>query len=616
MRYSLSARVLQVMALLQRRIIPTVIAVVLLSSAEQSYAIVDATFQRTDRAVESGAQQEVKPISNQAFKPLSTPTKKNNQNLLKRPTALPIPDDGWNHYSYSECCRVIIGKSYASDVNFMEDVDAVTESADFVINRYAAMGFYPPRGSEDYYLDIYIGNKKAYRFNGAGNPVKVTLGAGYAGYATDYQSEDSDKSVENVAFLVIGDNHTLPGGLMELTLAHEIFHAVQFSYKAVDDYVDDDLWVLEAMATAMEEIIYPEIDDYIHFVNDFYRNHEYSLSHWNGSHEYGASIFILYLVQRYQIDIVKDILLNIEQKNGWKQVIESALSGHGENFNEMYKGFVTALYQPQDYFSDGAEFRVDYLRSRNATVEDEIHLSKEYAIYTLKAGEPLQINGTLLNTGKIEQVEQAAGGEQCAVSQKVGDAIPILCAEDDQITLFTTGSVSETITPEPSSQVQLQGGWNLVAVDRSLMRSKLKPDVAGKMVALRNLTGVSPLAGERGDILSTLVNDKSDSYGEMVAGYIESGADESLQFRQRTESDISSISWHTMPAGWLLVPYLGTQAGTVLEIVDQIEQYSGYQVNRVLLYKNGQWTLFNPLYGVGAAQMVSSGEAVWVNIYE
>jgi hypothetical protein len=61
---------------------------------------------------------------------------------------------------------------------------------------------------------------------------------------------------------------------------------------------------------------------------------------------------------------------------------------------------------------------------------------------------------------------------------------------------------------------------------------------------------------------------------------------------------------------------LGTQAGTVLEIVDQIEQYSGYQVNRVLLYKNGQWTLFNPLYGVGAAQMVSSGEAVWVNIYE
>ena len=69
----------------------------------------------------------------------------------------------------------------------------------------------------------------------------------YAGYTDTYSN--------NVSFIVINPN--LSTKLLEVTFAHELFHAVQFSYFNKDEMSDEiwykNQWFLEGSAVAMED---------------------------------------------------------------------------------------------------------------------------------------------------------------------------------------------------------------------------------------------------------------------------------------------------------------------------------------------------------------------------
>lgn len=87
--------------------------------------------------------------------------------------------------------------------------------------------------------------------------------------------------------LAAGTSHT-PDDLLEVTAAHELFHAVQAAY----DFFDD-AWLLEGTATNMEETLYPDVDDNVAFlrVSPLTRP-GYPLDRAGfGDSEYGAWIF-------------------------------------------------------------------------------------------------------------------------------------------------------------------------------------------------------------------------------------------------------------------------------------------------------------------------------------
>lgn len=72
------------------------------------------------------------------------------------------------------------------------------------------------------------------------------------------------------AYLVIDNDFRDFGGspleLMRVTMAHEYNHILHFAYDTFQD-----LWLFEATATWIEDLVYPEINDYFNFLGPFAR---------------------------------------------------------------------------------------------------------------------------------------------------------------------------------------------------------------------------------------------------------------------------------------------------------------------------------------------------------
>ena len=94
---------------------------------------------------------------------------------------------------------------------------------------------------------------------------------------------------------------------LQVTAAHEFFHALQFSYYQGND----GRWWQEASATWMEEVAFTEADDYLQYLCAFLLSPDRSLNGGStlgsDNHVYGATVFAHFLDQRYHRDLVRRI---------------------------------------------------------------------------------------------------------------------------------------------------------------------------------------------------------------------------------------------------------------------------------------------------------------------
>ena len=137
----------------------------------------------------------------------------------------------------------------------------------------------------------------------------VELGTG--GYYGLTYPEDSSR-LSTHSYLKLDNNYTdsiyeqtRELDALRVTVAHEFFHAIHFGY-----YLGNDSgWWREASSTWMEEVAYPEMDDYLQYVPHFLRQPERSLDSGVGlssdTHVYGASIFAHFLDQRFDRDLIR-----------------------------------------------------------------------------------------------------------------------------------------------------------------------------------------------------------------------------------------------------------------------------------------------------------------------
>ena len=92
---------------------------------------------------------------------------------------------------------------------------------------------------------------------------------------------------------------------LRVTVAHEFFHMVQFGYYQGRD----GSWWQEASSTWMEDVAYPDADDYLQYVCAFLGSTSRSLDSGRplagDYHPYGASIFAHFLDQRYDRSVVR-----------------------------------------------------------------------------------------------------------------------------------------------------------------------------------------------------------------------------------------------------------------------------------------------------------------------
>jgi hypothetical protein len=170
-----------------------------------------------------------------------------------------------------------------------------------------------------------------------------------------YTSPDADQATaENPlprhlhAYLVLDNDYspfefpgTTPMHDLEVTLAHEYNHVLQFGYDAFQDP-----WFAESSATWMEDQVYGEVNDYVHYLGQWVRRYDTPLTA-NTIKEYGSAVWNDWLTQRYGPGFVRQAWAGaIATKPGGFAVnaYEAAIKADGpSSLGNDFTGFAAAV---------------------------------------------------------------------------------------------------------------------------------------------------------------------------------------------------------------------------------------------------------------------------------
>ncbi|MFT5374710.1 MAG: hypothetical protein ACI906_001530 [Candidatus Latescibacterota bacterium] len=143
---------------------------------------------------------------------------------------------------------------------------------------------------------------------------------------------------------------------LRVTIAHEFHHAIQFGYYQGSD----SIWWQESTSTWMEEVAYPEVDDYLQYLPSFLGSPHRALN--SGSrvgadfHIYGTSIFSHFLDQRYSREVNRLV---------WEEMGRRG-NAQLEHFNRVLLGIqpgglsiAVSQFAVWNYFT-GSRFREGY----------------------------------------------------------------------------------------------------------------------------------------------------------------------------------------------------------------------------------------------------------------
>ncbi|GAB3862399.1 hypothetical protein GCM10028801_27870 [Nocardioides maradonensis] len=172
------------------------------------------------------------------------------------------------------------------------------------------------------------------------------------------------------AYCVLDNNYSrsefpyhTPQQNMEVTAAHEYFHAVQFAY----DF-DEDSWMMEATATWAEDELYTKINDnrgylpYGPMGKPSVSLDAYSNASGNNAylHQYGTWIFFRWLTERYPTKqgILPTLVRRVWQlsvgKSGYSvAAIKKTLLERGTSLDKELGRFVVANRRPGAWYHEG-----------------------------------------------------------------------------------------------------------------------------------------------------------------------------------------------------------------------------------------------------------------------
>ena len=253
-----------------------------------------------------------------------------------------------------------------TDHNSIPDyVDEVLATVEHVRSTYAAAGYRTPLDDSasadnggDRKTDIYLaelGNKGFYGYCTSDDPNL----ASNVFYASAYCVLDNNFTDG------VFSNHT-PLQNLQVTTAHEFFHAVQFAYD-----IGEDQWIMEATATWAEDQLYTTINDNMQYLRfgpnpitapgmPLDTNGDVNL-HW-----YGTWIFFRFLTERLVTTssgglplLMLQIWRKLDSHPGSPDMysilgVKSALASHGIDLTSALSRFDLAARHPTTYFHEAA----------------------------------------------------------------------------------------------------------------------------------------------------------------------------------------------------------------------------------------------------------------------
>ena len=154
---------------------------------------------------------------------------------------------------------------------------------------------------------------------------------------------------------------------MQVTAAHEFFHAVQFAY----DFYDDS-WFMEGTAAWVEDEVYDDVNDnYQYLVNSPATQPHKAIDFNNqgGSflNKYGSWYFFRYLSERFSAtdqsdpSIVRAMWERADAAGSGPddysmQAIESVVNSNGSTMRQTYSDFAATAFVPETFFEEGVAY--------------------------------------------------------------------------------------------------------------------------------------------------------------------------------------------------------------------------------------------------------------------
>ena len=222
-------------------------------------------------------------------------------------------------------------------------------TADTLANVWSAevgsLGFRPPPADADGTFDVYLQDVGA---------------QGYYGYCAPDQEEPHSTS-----YCVL-DNDFDPaqfGGApalnsLQVTAAHEFFHAIQFGYDT-----GEDIWLMEGSAVWAEDQVYPAINDYLQYLPFSAIPRPTVPVDYKGVtssdlfFRYGAVLFWKFLSERFgDPGIIRRVWEYAEGSAYSLQAVTAALAERGWTFSRAFAAFGAWNTEPTGSYGDRALF--------------------------------------------------------------------------------------------------------------------------------------------------------------------------------------------------------------------------------------------------------------------
>jgi hypothetical protein len=247
------------------------------------------------------------------------------------------------------------------------------------------------KGADRRFFDVYLSD----------------IGSRYYGYCAvdDTRTRDSYRFKDRSGYCVLDEDYSkaqfpvhTPLENLQVTAAHEFFHAIQFGYDA-----SEDIWFMEGTAAWIEDEVYTDVNDNRQYLSTSQFKHpRRSLDDNRGIGVYGTWGFIRYLTEKFGADVVLRWWQRADGSGGGADdysltALRRAVSSQGGRLQQVLGTFGLAISQPSTFLSEGSRFpsstvgsfRLD--RDRDTTRWQRYvldHLS--YAPVELRPGNRLQ----------------------------------------------------------------------------------------------------------------------------------------------------------------------------------------------------------------------------------
>ena len=260
-------------------------------------------------------------------------------------------DNGMFRFHYTTTGSNAVSTADTNSNSIPDYIEQMSAELNYVVAVELTMNSFTEPPSDDFYPANYdnggSGAYDVYVRNAGSNVYGYVQSEYYANYTGNNEHSSGVNEVNAVtSYMVIRHNYNgFPNSLTEniqVTAAHEYFHAVQMGY---DNW--EETWVMEATAVQMEEIVYDNINDCYQYMSSWFNSPQQSLNLDSSNRWYGSFIFFEYVNSHLSEESIRTFWEQSITHDSYYgdysiQTLDEAFDDLGSSFAEMLNGMSVA----------------------------------------------------------------------------------------------------------------------------------------------------------------------------------------------------------------------------------------------------------------------------------